>query len=148
MLVSGGQQRYIIMHIYISILPQSPLQFRRAHDIEQSSLCCTYVVVGHHLKYSSAYTSTPNSLTVPSPQPSPSNHKLILQVGESASMQISSFASFLFNSTYKRRHTIFLLLHLTDCIQDVEVRVLCSLTDTILQILAHCEAALQFVQTR
>ena len=43
---------------------------------------------------------------------------------------------------------IFLFLYLTYLVHYVEVPVLCSLTNTILQILAHCEATLQFVQTR
>ena len=40
-IVSGRQQRDSAMHIYVSILPQTPLPSRLPHDFEQSSLCYT-----------------------------------------------------------------------------------------------------------
>ena len=41
MIVSYGQQRDSIVHRHVSIFPQTPLQFRLPHNIEQSSLCST-----------------------------------------------------------------------------------------------------------
>ena len=38
MKVSGGRQRYSAVHIYVSILPQTPLLSSLPHSIEQSSL--------------------------------------------------------------------------------------------------------------
>ena len=35
------QQRDSAIHIYVSVLPQTPLQSRLPHNIEQSSLCYT-----------------------------------------------------------------------------------------------------------
>ena len=37
-IVSGGQQRDSGIHIYVSILPQTPLPSRLSHNIKQSSL--------------------------------------------------------------------------------------------------------------
>ena len=41
MIVSGGQQRGLVIYIYVSILPQTPLASRKPHNTEQSSLHCT-----------------------------------------------------------------------------------------------------------
>ena len=40
-IASGEQQMESAKHIYVSILPQTPLASRLPHNIEQSSLCCT-----------------------------------------------------------------------------------------------------------
>ena len=79
-IVSGEQQRVSAIHIHIYILLQTPLPSRLPNNIEQSSLCLysrSLLVI--HFRYSSMYTATPNSLTLPSPcpHPSPSNHKLV-----------------------------------------------------------------------
>ena len=47
--VSGEQRRDSAIHIHVSILPQVPFSFRLPHNIEQSSLCCTVVLVGYPL---------------------------------------------------------------------------------------------------
>ena len=44
-IVSGGQQRNSVIHIHVSILPQTSLQSRLPHNIEESSMCHT---VGPH----------------------------------------------------------------------------------------------------
>ena len=40
-IVSGGQKRDSVIHIHVSILPQTLLPSRLPHNIEQSSLCHT-----------------------------------------------------------------------------------------------------------
>ena len=40
-IVTGEQPRDSAIHIYVSILPQSPLLSRLSHGIEQSFLYCT-----------------------------------------------------------------------------------------------------------
>ena len=40
-MVSGEQRRDSVIHIQVSILPQTPLPPRLTHNIEQSSLCYT-----------------------------------------------------------------------------------------------------------
>ena len=40
-IISGGQQRDSVIHINVSILPQTPLPSRLPHNFEQSSLCYT-----------------------------------------------------------------------------------------------------------
>ena len=61
-IVSGEEQNDSATHVRVSV-SLNPLPSRLPHHIKQSSWCCT---VGPS-KYSSAYTSIPNSLTVPSP---------------------------------------------------------------------------------
>ena len=39
--VSGGQKRDSAIRIHVSILPQTPLPSRLAHNIEQSPMCHT-----------------------------------------------------------------------------------------------------------
>ena len=39
LIVSGGQQRDSVMHIHVSILPQTPLPSRLPHNTEQSFMC-------------------------------------------------------------------------------------------------------------
>ena len=70
--VSGEQQGDSAINIHVSILPQTPLPSRLPHSIEQSSMCLysrSLLIV--HLKYNNVYLSIPNSLTIPSPDPSP-----------------------------------------------------------------------------
>ena len=59
-IISGAQQRDSAIHIHISILPQIPLPSRLPHNIEQSSLCYTLLVI--HFKYNSMYILIQNSL--------------------------------------------------------------------------------------
>ena len=40
-IVSGTQQSDSVVHIHVSILPQTPLPSRLPHNIEQSSQCYT-----------------------------------------------------------------------------------------------------------
>ena len=41
-IISGGQQRGLAIHIHVSLLPQTPFPTRLPHNIEQSSMC--YIV--------------------------------------------------------------------------------------------------------
>ena len=41
MIVSGGQQRDLAMHIYVSNFPEATLQSRLPHNIEQNPQCYT-----------------------------------------------------------------------------------------------------------
>ena len=63
-IVSSEQWRDSAIHIYVSILLQTPPS-SRPHNIEQSSMCYTLLVI--HFEYSSTYKSIPNSLAIPSP---------------------------------------------------------------------------------
>ena len=45
--VSGEQRRDSAIHIHVSILPQTPLPSRLAHNIEPSSMCYTIVFIGY-----------------------------------------------------------------------------------------------------
>ena len=38
-IVSGGEQRDLAIHTYVSILPETPFPTRLPHNIEQSCLC-------------------------------------------------------------------------------------------------------------
>ena len=46
MINSGEQQRDSVIHIHVSILPQTPLLSRLPHNIELSSLCYTVCSYG------------------------------------------------------------------------------------------------------
>ena len=59
--VSGEQQRDSAIHIHVSILPQTPLQFGLPHNIEQSSMCYT---VGFCWLSLLNRAETPKSLTI------------------------------------------------------------------------------------
>ena len=41
MVVSGDQQRDLVIYLHVSILPQTPLQSRLPHNIEESYLSYT-----------------------------------------------------------------------------------------------------------
>ena len=60
---------------HVCILPHTPLPSRLPCNTEQSSTRCpcwySMSLLVIHLKYSSVYMSIPNSLTIPSPYPSP-----------------------------------------------------------------------------
>ena len=69
MMVSGGQQMDLAIHIHGSITPK--LLSRLAHNNEQGSLCYTVgPLLVIQLVYSSVYMLIPNSLTIPSSHPS------------------------------------------------------------------------------
>ena len=49
MIVSGTQQSDSVIHVYVSILPKTPLPSRLSHNVEQSSMCYTdsFIVLFH-----------------------------------------------------------------------------------------------------
>ena len=78
-IVLGEQRRDSareLIHIHVSILPQTPFPSRLPQNVEQSSLC--YKVSRSLLvicfKYSRVYVPIPDSLTIP-PPPTTGNHK-------------------------------------------------------------------------
>ena len=92
--VSSEQQRDSAVHTHVSILLKTSPPSRLPHNTEPSSRLYNRSLLVIHFKYSSVFMSIPNSLSFPR-HPSPSNHKLILQVCESLCF-VSSFVSFLF----------------------------------------------------
>ena len=72
-ILSGEQQRDSAIHIHVSILPQPQLPFIQAATYHWAELHMLYSrsLLVIHFKYSSGYKSIPNSLTIPSPYPSP-----------------------------------------------------------------------------
>ena len=77
MIVSGEQQRDSAIVTQVSILCQTPLPSRLPHNTEQSSLLYGRSLLVIYFTHSSVSMSIPNSLTIPSPHPSLSNHKLV-----------------------------------------------------------------------
>ena len=65
---------FLKKYIHVYILFQILFPLALLHNIEQSVLYSRSLLVTH-FKYSSVYMSIPNSLTIPSPHPSPCNHK-------------------------------------------------------------------------
>ena len=68
-IVSGTQQSDSAVHMYVSILPQTPLPSRLPHNTEQSSLCytagpCRLFILNTAV---CTYMFIPNSITLPSP---------------------------------------------------------------------------------
>ena len=61
-IVSEEQRRNSVIHIHVSILPQTPLPPRQPYNIEQSSLHNTVGPWWLSIKYSSVDTSISNSL--------------------------------------------------------------------------------------
>ena len=43
LIVSGEQQRDSVIHIHVSIVPQTPLPYRLRHNNDQNSICYTIV---------------------------------------------------------------------------------------------------------
>ena len=67
-MVSGEQQRDLVLRIHESIVPLTPFPSQLPHGIEWVPCALhsgSFLVI--HFKYSSANTSIPNSLTLPSP---------------------------------------------------------------------------------
>ena len=119
-IVSGGQERVLAVHIHVSILPQTPLAFRLPRITEQSSLCCR--VGPCWLSFLNiAMCTFPSQTPQPSLFPIPHRLATISLFSKSVSRflfcKISSLYHFFLDSQYKGYHMIFLFLCLTSFTQ-------------------------------
>ena len=95
MVVSGEQQKDSAVHIHTAVLPQTPHPSRLPHNIQQSPMC--YIVRTCWLfpfKYSSAYMSISNSLTMPSSHYHKFTKHVFLIYINGMVLQISLFLTF------------------------------------------------------